>query len=569
MHGGERVAEVLRAQGIDRLFTLCGGHVSPILTAACERDIEVVDVRDEATAVFAADATARLTGCPGVAVVTAGPGATNTITAVKNAQLAQSPVLVIGGAAPTVLQGRGALQDIDQMALFRPHVKLAMSARRRRDVVSAVMRCLREARADVPGPVFLELPIDVLYPEELVRKWYGVSSGGAAVDAYIKQHLNNLFAGASEVEVTGTRWKEFPAVPERGLRRAAKALGQAQRPVLLVGSQALCRAGDAAALAEAVTALGMPTYLSGMARGLLGTEHPLLLRHHRRLALREADCVVLAGVPADFRLDYGRHIRRRARVLAANRCPSDLHRNRRANVPVLADAGEFLVKLAGALEAPLACDEWRQALRNREAEREAEIAEAATHRGEHVNAVRLCREIDALLDEHSTVVADGGDFIGTAAYTVRPHGPLRWLDPGAFGTLGVGAGFALGAARLRPGDETWALFGDGALGWSLVEFDTFARHGVPVIAVVGNDGCWSQIAREQVKTLGDAVGTALAHTAYHRAVEGLGCAGLEIRHDDEIGETLAEARRLAGEGRPVLVNALLDRSDFREGSISM
>jgi acetolactate synthase-1/2/3 large subunit len=318
-----------------------------------------------------------------------------------------------------------------------------------------------------------------------------------------------------------------------------------------------------------VAGLGVPTYLSGMARGLLGAEHPLLLRHHRRHALREADCVVLAGVPADFRLDYGRHIRRRAKVLAGNRCQNDLHRNRRANVPVLCDAGEFLTGLASHLGEPVARDEWLQTLRSRDREREAEIDEAAARRGERVNPLRLCREIDAMLDENSTVVADGGDFIGTAAYTVRPRGPLRWLDPGAFGTLGVGAGFALGASRLRPEGETWALFGDGALGWSLAEFDTFARHGVPVIAVVGNDACWSQIAREQVKVLGDAVATGLAHTAYHRAVEGLGGAGLEIRHDDEIGEALAEARRLAAEGRPVLVNALLEPSDFREGSISM
>src|SRR5262245_5849012 len=199
MHGGDLVAEVLLRQGVRTLFTLCGGHISPILVGCKQRGIRVVDVRHEATAVFAADATARLAGVPGVAAVTAGPGATNTLTAVKNAQLAESPVVVLGGATATILTGRGSLQDIDQRALIAPHVKSFASARRVRELVPALEAAFREARAGVPGPVFLECPVDLLYDAELVRSWYPVKEGGAqglkqkATTWYLKRHLDDLF----------------------------------------------------------------------------------------------------------------------------------------------------------------------------------------------------------------------------------------------------------------------------------------------------------------------------------------------------------------------------------------
>ena len=206
MHGGDRVAEVLRQQDIPFLFTLCGGHISPILSGAKQRGIRIIDVRDEATAVFAADAWARLSGRPGVAAVTAGPGVTNTLTAVKNAQLAQSPVVILGGAAPTVLKGRGALQDIDQVALFKPHVKRITAVRRVRDLVPAMQRALRTAAEGVPGPVFVECPIDLLYEESLIRDWYGAAGGGKtlagrALNWYLRRHLARMFKDSGPVEV--------------------------------------------------------------------------------------------------------------------------------------------------------------------------------------------------------------------------------------------------------------------------------------------------------------------------------------------------------------------------------
>lgn len=612
MHGGDIIASVLAAQGTQFLFTLCGGHISPILTGCKARGIRVIDTRHEATAVFAADAVARLTGRPGVAAVTAGPGLTNTITAVKNAQVAQSPIVLLGGAAPTVLKGRGALQDIDQRALLAPHVKWHAAVRRARDLAPAVERAFGEALGGVPGPVFVECPIDVLYDEATVRRLYAAGMRGRslaerAIGLYLRARVARIFAGVDRVRVHGSIAPAPPPPDPAPVERAAAALRRAERPVLVIGSQALLDAPVAHELARAVEQIGAPVYLSGMARGLLGASHPLQLRHKRREALREADLVLLAGVPCDFRLDYGRHIRRGACYIAANRSRRDLRLNRRPTIGALADPALFLRALAdaknqeprtknqyvaqgsqfsvlgsqtsqnqerAAKQAPSAewqprWQGWLERLRERDDAREAEIARQAAEPAGKLSPVQLCRAIEAAHAPGAIFVGDGGDFVATASYIVRPGAPLTWLDPGAFGTLGMGAGFALGAKLCRPEAEVWVLFGDGALGYSIAELDTFARHGIPIIAVVGNDAGWSQIARDQVEILGDDVGTALAPSDYHRVAEGFGAAGILLDDPELAEDALAEARAAAASGRPALVNALLGRSDFRKGSISV
>ena len=574
-HGGERVAAALAARGVRSIFTLCGGHISPILVAAKRRGIRIVDTRDEATAVFAADAVARLTGTPGVAAVTAGPGLTNTITALKNAQLAQSPVLLLGGGAPTALQGRGALQDIDQKSLVAPHVKFLKQVRRVADLGPAVEEALTVAQEGVPGPVFVECPVDLLYDEKLIRGWYADAAGkGTSLPDrllrwYLGRHANRMFAGSGRPYAPAARAVAVPEAGEAAVERAAAALRRAQQPLLVLGSQALVAAAEAPAVAAAVRRLGIPVYLSGMARGALGRDAALQMRHARRKALREADVVLLAGVPCDFRLDYGKHVRRSATLIAANRSRKDARLNRKPTIAAIGDAGRFLVALAGRMGGAAQHGEWIGSLAARDAEREHEIDAQAQAAGEHVNPVAFFRALDQAAGDNAIFVADGGDFVGTASYILRPRGPLAWLDPGAFGTLGVGAGFALGAAVVRPESEVWLIWGDGACGYGLAEFDTFVRHGIPVIAVVGNDAGWTQIAREQVKMLGDDVGTVLARSAYHQVAQGFGAAGVEIRRAADVAAGLAEARRIAAAGRPVLVNVWLDKTEFREGSISM
>jgi thiamine pyrophosphate-dependent acetolactate synthase large subunit-like protein len=574
-HGGDRVAQALQAHGVSTLFTLCGGHISPILSAAKARGIRIVDVRDEATAVFAADATARLTGIPGVAAVTAGPGITNTITALKNAQLAQSPLLLIGGAAPTALQGRGALQDIDQRPLVEPHVKRFFKIRRVRELGPAVEEAFELAQSGVPGPVFVECPVDLLYDEASIRQWYAEAAGkGTSIPDrllrfYLGRHVRNMFDGAGTSQPVTARPVVPPRADEAALRGAAAALTKSERPLLVIGSQAVVVAGEAQRLAEAAGRLGIPVYLSGMARGLLGRDHPLQMRHQRRQALREADCVLLAGVPCDFRLDYGRHVRRSATLVAMNRSARDARMNRRPDIAAIGDAGLFLQDLARAVAGGARWTAWVNQLRGRDLHREAEIDQQAAAAGAHVNPLALLREVERQAAPDALFVADGGDFVGTASYVLHPRGPLAWLDPGAFGTLGVGAGFALGAAIARPGREVWIVFGDGACGYGLAEFDSFVRHGVPVIALVGNDAGWTQIAREQVKMLHDDVATVLARTDYHAVAAGFGAEGIVVRRADEVEPALARARELAAQGKAVLVNVWLDKTEFREGSLSM
>ena len=608
-HGGDRVAEALQAHGVRCVFTLCGGHISPILSASKARGIRIVDVRDEATAVFAADATARLSGLPGVAAVTAGPGISNTITALKNAQLAQSPVILIGGAAPTALQGRGALQDIDQRPLVAPHVKRFIKIQRVCELGPAVDVAFAVAQAGVPGPVFIECPVDLLYDEVSIRQWYADAAGKGTSVAdrllrfYLNRHVKKMFDGSAAVSAPQVRPVLPPRAPDGRLQAALAALAKAERPLLVIGSQALVLSKQADHLAEAVARLGIPVYLSGMARGLLGRDHPLQMRHQRRQALREADCVLLAGVPCDFRLDYGKHVRRSATLIAANRSAKDARLNRKPDIAAIGDAGLFLQALAQAfLPAPAASVRaepsssvraelpalssvegveaaavataprfaaWIAQLRGRDTERELEIDQQAQASGEFVNPIALFRMLEKELGGNALLVADGGDFVATASYVLHPRTPLSWLDPGAFGTLGVGAGFALGAALVRPGSEVWIILGDGACGYGLVEFDTFVRHGIPVIALVGNDAGWTQIAREQVKMLHDDVATVLARTDYHAVAAGFGAEGIVVKTMMEVPAALARARALAHSGKPVLVNVWLDKTEFRDGSLSM
>ncbi len=578
MNGGTIIAHMLREEGVLHVFTLCGGHVSPILVGCKNDGIRVIDCRNEVTAVFAADASARMTGIPGVAVVTAGPGVTNSMTALVNALHAQSPLVLLGGAAATVLKGRGSLQDIDQHGVVRAGVKKVLALRKNCDIIPVLKNAFAIAKSGVQGPVFVECPIDLLYDEETVRDMYGAKSGDSAaaglrtrlINFYLRRHVDRMFACDLETMQPSASHITVPGVSQRQVLRAALMISRAARPVMVMGSQAMTRPDEAALLADAVRRIGVPVYLAGTARGLLGGNDPLQFRHHRKEALRESDLAILAGIPCDFRLDYGRGIAAAAKIVSVNRSRHDLVLNRRPDVGVCTDPGLFIRTLAGCFPRETAdTGPWLSALRARELERESEIDDLSSEAGGQVNPVLLLKKIAGRINENAIIVADGGDFVGTASYILRPPGPLTWLDPGVFGTLGVGAGFAIGASLCRPEKEIWILYGDGAAGYSIQEFDTFARHGIPVIAVIGNDACWSQIYRDQVEILGDPVGTLLEYSDYQRVAEAYGGAGFIISNSDEIDMVLDEAMETLRKGKPVIVNALIGKSDFRKGSISM
>jgi acetolactate synthase-1/2/3 large subunit len=573
-HGGNSVAEVLSRHNVKWIFTLCGGHISPILTGCNELDIRVIDVRHESTAVFAADSISRLSGTIGVAAVTAGPGLTNTITAIKNAQMAQVPVLILGGAAATVLKDRGSLQDIDHLSVVESITKYAKTIKRVQDLQPSLEEAIATATSGVPGPVYLEIPVDLLYPESLVREWYGLKSGGKSMPwwmtRYLNWNVNRIFKDKNKSFPKNTKI-EATQNTSLHIQKISEMVNSAEKPILLIGSQALNDPTQSDNLTGAVKKLNIPTFVSGLARGLLSKTDLPIYRHKRSNALKEADLVILAGVPCDFRLDYGRVINHKAKIISINLSRNDLYLNRRPAKAILTSPGSFLIEWSKTEKngSNSKWVNWHEQIAIRNEKRQAEIIDQSNNSTDFVNPMKLCLSINEHIQDGDIIVADGGDFVATASYILQPRSITGWLDPGVFGTLGVGAGFILGAKLTHPDSVVWAIYGDGAFGYSLMEFDTFVRHKIPVIAIIGNDAGWTQIARDQVDMLGSAVSTELAPTEYHKAVEALGGAGYFIDNEDQIDEILSQAKESVLSGKPTVINVRIGKTDFRKGSLSM
>lgn len=359
------------------------------------------------------------------------------------------------------------------------------------------------------------------------------------------------------------------------VQKTAELLSRAKRPLLLLGSQATLPPTSIETIRRSVEALGVPCFLGGMSRGLLGKNSHLQMRHQRKDALKEADLVILAGTVCDFRLSYGRVLPRGVPVIAVNRDKDQLYRNSgmfwKPVLAVCADVGSFLQELSLFLVDYKCSPDWLQQLRARDtAKEELNHTMSLEPADKYLNPLKVLREVEKVLPDNAILVADGGDFVGTAAYILRPRGPLTWLDPGAFGTLGVGGGFALGAKLCRPEAEVWILYGDGSCGFSVAEVDTMTRHKVPVIALVGNDAAWTQIAREQVPMFGSNVACKLSYTDYQEVCKGYGGKGLLVSEDSaDLRSILKTAQSLCREGHTVLINVLIGSSKFREGSISV
>uniref|UniRef100_A0A095A1J0 2-hydroxyacyl-CoA lyase 2 n=1 Tax=Schistosoma haematobium TaxID=6185 RepID=A0A095A1J0_SCHHA len=591
------------AHNVPFIFTLTGGHISPILVASEKENIRVIDVRNEASAVFAADAVSRLSGSVGVAVVTAGPGLTNTVTAVKNAQMAESPVVLLAGAASGLLRGRGSLQDIDQLAVFRPICKWCRRIDYVREIIPVLCEAFYIAQSDTPGPVLVEFPIDLLYPYKLVEQHTKLSDKTNSlrqkiVNWYLRFYLFNLFANgfSSKSHPSKTngldgivvKSPKIPLPSKRQVKKLAQLIKLSEKPILLISSQAVLPPISAEETAVHVQTLGIPTYMSGMARGLLGRDHQLGFRHARRTALREADLIILAGAICDFRLDYGRVLNRKAKIVVINRNKKNLYLNAdyfwRPYLTIQADVGTTLRDLSLELQNStneLNCStEWLNILKSREIKQDEEIKLSCQVEGiEHNNPLSVLWKLEHYglptdSSEDSIIIADGGDFVGSAAYIVRPRQPLSWLDPGPFGTLGVGGGFALGAKLCRPNATVWGIYGDGSAGYT--------------IAVIGNDACWSQIARDQVTFFRSKVGCQLNYTPYE-VIGSAYCRSVAPVSDnfitnnsnpvngflvdkpqlEQIVHIFDEAKRLSNKGIPSVVNCLISASSFREGSLSV
>jgi acetolactate synthase-1/2/3 large subunit len=541
--GGHIAARALREEGVTHLFTLCGGHIQHLYDGCLDHGIRVVDTRHEQTAGHAADGWARVTGVPGVAAVTAGPGVTDAVTAVANARRAQVPMILIGGGAPRQLAGRGSLQDMDHVTLLASITKWSVSVPEARRLAEHVQDAFRVATSGVPGPVFLEMPLDIL--AERVEE-------------------------AKVVRYPRSRTPARAAGDPGELDAAAAILRSARRPVIVCGSQ-LRWSRDEGALGRLAEALGAPVFTSGMARGSLAPEHPWQYRHARKEALGGADAILVVGAPLDFRLGYGQPplFHAEARLIQVDLDGAEIGRNRSVDVGITGDSALVMDELAarlGALGATRA--EWRALLDAAEETKAARMAAEAKSDAAPPAPLRVLSELDRLLRPDSIVIGDGGDFVASAAYALTVRRPGMWLDPGPLGTLGIGPGFAMAAKLARPASDVVLIYGDGSCGLHLMEFEALVRQGIKVTAVVGNDACWTQIRRFQVECFGAerAPASGLSHARYDQVVAALGGHGEWVERPEDLAPALERA--LAAPAAS-LVNVRIAPSDFRKGAISI
>lgn len=534
--GGRLLARLLQEVGMTHLFTLSGGHIMEIYEGCAEVGIPVIDFRHEQAAGFAAEAAARLTRRIGVCAVTAGPGVMNVVTAVANAWRSQTPLIVIGGQAAQPTIGMGALQEMDHVAVLAPITKWSVRVPSPKDLPEYVERAFTAATTGPMGPVFLECPMDILFDK----------------------------APEKSVSLSG-EIAPF-TVSDAAVQEATALLAQAERPVLLLGSQILF-SPYAPKIRQIVEALGIPVYTNGMARGALGEAHSLLFLHSRKAALSQADVVLLAGVPLDFRLNYGASIAAEAHLIRIDREAEELTRNRPGKVSAQGDPGDFLYRLSQRFQAPAhKWTSWLNALAAEEQKRMAQIEAEASASTRPVNPLRMCIEVNKLLTPESIVIGDGGDIVGSAAYTVRPRGLGQWLDAGPLGTLGAGVPYAIAAKLIHPQSDVWVIFGDGAFGLNGMEYDTAVRFSLPFVGVIGNDAAWTQIKRAQMPFYGRAIATELLPSRYDKMVEALGGWGAYVEDTADLPAALEAARNSQ---RPAVVNVRIGETDFRKGSISM
>ncbi len=545
MHGGRIVAEALKREGVNHLFTLCGGHIQAIYDGCLDTGIRVVDTRHEQTAGHAADGYARVTGRPGVVAVTAGPGVTDVVTALANAQRANVPLVCIGGAGPAALVDRGSLQDMNHLDLIKPITKAAFRVNHTDRLAEYMSTAFRIASTGVPGPTYLELPIDVLMNFADIEEWPDPNT---------------------------SRTEAQPGPDPAYLARAIALLEKAERPVAIIGSQIRWSA-NRGALAELLARYPMPTYVNGMARGSLPPDHACLFSRSRRTALETADVVLMCGTPFDFRVDYGRAPTwpPGTKIIKVDRDASVIGHNRGVDVGLVADTGLVLSALAAGLPQRSA-GPWIAGLRADEDRRKAKMRVEMDLATDPPNPLRVCDEVNRFLQDDSIVVGDGGDFVATAAYVLNIRSPGMWMDPGPLGTLGVGPGYAMAAKLARPKSRVVLMYGDGSFGLHAMELEAMARQKIPVVCVIGNDAAWTQIRRGQVDMYGEerAVATKLEYTRYDKVAEALGCFGAYVETTAQIGPALEAAFAAAERDEvPSVVNVKIASSEFRKGSISV
>jgi len=532
IHGGWLVAKILKREGVEVVFTLSGGHVAAIYDGCVREGIRVVDTRHEQAAVHAAEGWAKCTRKPGVALLTAGPGVTDGVTGVANAYLANSPVLVIGGAAPLSLWDRGALQEMNQIDLLRPITKWARTVHETGRLGEYTASAFRQMLNGKPGPVFLEMPMDVLN---------NLADTDTLFDPGEPEHY---------------RYEGRTAPDPAYVVEAAALLEKAQRPVIMAGT-AVWWCDAAEPLRQLAERINAPVFLNGAGRGCLPPTHPLFFSAARRKALEGADTILLIGTRMDFRLNHGQPplIPGGANVIWFDLVGEDVGVNRGAAVGLVGDVGLSMRQLTEATKQPGEGD-WLAYIRREERNALGRDGALMSSDTVPIHPMRFCREIRDFIDEDTTVVGDGGDIVSYAARVINVDKPGYWLDAGPMGTLGAGTGFAMAAQIARPGKKVLIVHGDGAFGLNGMEFESMVRHKLPVVSVIGNDGAWGQIKHPQKAIIGHATAAELAPgIRYDKMVEALGGYGELVERPEDIRPAL---ERAFASGLPACVNVLID-----------
>lgn len=532
-NGGALVAATLRKAGIEVIFSLNGGHIGPIYDGCIDEQIRIVDVRHEEAAGHMAHAYSRVGSHIGVAVVSAGPGVTNIVTAVANAYQAGAPLLVIGGKAPLRQFELGALQDIPQVEIMAPITKWSRTVLETRRIPEYVAEGLRRARSGRPGPVYLEIPTDVLRRELDSRDV--VSAAGVEVEG----------RSAADPEVVA---------------RAVELLQEARRPLVVAGS-GVGWSGAENELRTFLEQAGCPFITTSAAKGCIRADHPQHVGGARSAALSGADLVVVVGTRLNFVMGYGRPPRfdADARLIQIDVDPAELGRNRRVDVGIAADARMALVQLAEALaeSSPLETGEWLETLREKDGQARLALDGVRRSDATPVHPLRLCAEVATAVGEDGIVAADGGDIFSFARLAIDTYRPGHWLEPGVFGCLGVGVPFAVAAKIAKPEHRVACVTGDGAFGLTGLELDTAVRHNAPVVVVISNNAAWAIERASQIKDYGPdrVIGTDLLPTRYDLMAEALGCHGELVERPDDLAPAL---ERAFASGLPACINVMTD-----------
>ena len=547
--GGHLVAKALKNEGVDTIFTLCGGHIIDIYDGCLDEGIRIIDVRHEQTAAHAADGYARQTGKLGCVVTTAGPGCTNAMTGIATAFRSESPVLHIGGQSSLTQHKMGSLQDLPHVEMMTPITKFAAGVMSTERVADMISMAARECFSGAYGPSYLEIPRDVLDKEIPVETATVPKSG----------HYRASVKSIGDPD---------------DIKKLGEILMNSKSPAMLVGSQVFMSRGHQAAI-DLARSLNIALYMNGASRGILPPGDPHYFNRTRSSAFKKADVIVIVGTPFDFRMGYGKRISNDATLIHIDQDYRTVGKNRDITLGLAGDPGAILE----AVHKEVASNKnngsekrksWLDELRSEEIERTEKLMPMFKSEESPIHPYRLAWEINEFLTEDTIYIGDGGDIVTISAQAVQPRSPGNWMDTGALGSLGVGTGFAMAAGLANPDKEVVCLYGDGSFGMTVFDMETANRFGAPYIAIVGNNSHMNQIRYGQITKYGEErgnIGNKLGDVPFSGFAEMLGGYGAEIREPQEIQPALQKAREsVKSTGKSAVINVWVNPDEYAPGT---